>query len=54
MEATALYVGLVTDNGNLEFSSTTLVARMCWIFDQNGARPAEVDTIMMQNLTMPV
>ena len=54
-EATALYVGLVTDNGNFRFSSTTPSSHECAAYlIKMGARPAEVDTIMMQNLTMPV
>lgn len=54
-EATALYVGLVTDNGNFRFSSTSSNSHECAAYlIEAGAKPSEIDDLLMQNLTIPI
>lgn len=53
-EATALYVGLSTDNGNFRYSSTTpyshiYASYLLYI----GANQSQIDDFVNQNLTMP-
>lgn len=53
-EATALYVGLSTDNGNFRYSSTTSYSHICASYLLYiGAKQAQIDDFVNQTLTMP-
>ncbi|OUO93066.1 bifunctional oligoribonuclease/PAP phosphatase NrnA [Cloacibacillus sp. An23] len=52
-EAAALYTALVTDNGNFRFSSTTAESHRCaGVLIEAGAKPAEIDDAVSQNMSL--